>query len=72
MRRARTIVAIHKVTCAIPVSVRCANAQLPSFGGVLLLESTAFILNLVHVPRKFLADLLRSMFKSPLRTTTAQ
>ena len=44
MRRARTIVA----TCAVPVSVQWANAQLPLFEGDLLSESTAFIMvNLV-------------------------
>jgi hypothetical protein len=30
-------------TCVVPVSVQCTNAQLPSFGGDLLPESTAFV-----------------------------
>ena len=36
-------------TCAIPVSVQCANAHLPSIGGDLLPEKIAFIL----VPTEF-------------------
>jgi hypothetical protein len=38
MRRVRTIVAI----CAVPVSVQCAKAQLPLFGGDLLPEAAVY------------------------------
>ena len=31
-------------TCAVPVSVQCANAHLPAFGQDLVLVKTAFIL----------------------------
>ena len=31
-------------TCAVPVSGQCANAHLPSIGGDLVPENTAFIL----------------------------
>jgi hypothetical protein len=40
------IVAIIIRTCVVPVLARCANAHLLSFGGDLVLEFTAFILNL--------------------------
>jgi hypothetical protein len=43
MRRARTIDRSWLYTCAVPVSVQCANAQLPSFGGNLLPQKTAFV-----------------------------
>ena len=36
-------------TCAVPVSVQCANAHLPSIGGDLVPDKTALILNLVPV-----------------------
>jgi hypothetical protein len=39
-------------TCAVPVSVQCANAHLPSIGGDLVPEKIAFILNLVRAIRK--------------------
>jgi hypothetical protein len=43
MKRARTIVAIYGCTCAVPVSGQCANAHLPSIGGDLVPENTAFV-----------------------------
>ena len=35
--------------CVDPVSVQFANAQLPLFGGDLMSESTAYVLNLVNI-----------------------
>jgi hypothetical protein len=40
-------------TCVVPVSARCANAHLLLFGGDLVPENTAFILNLVPLSENY-------------------